>query len=435
MEINRNKKLQEIIDSKENGFIKVITGMRRCGKSYLMNHLFYNYLLKIGIKKSHIIQFAFDSDEDIDLLDSYFPNEKTRIKKNKNEYYINSKKFRSYIKEKITEEGMYYLLLDEIQTLENFSATLNSYLRHDNYDVYVTGSNSKLLSSDIATEFRGRGDIIHLQPLTFKEIYDAIGGDKRDLLDNYLIFGGLPQCVLAMNNEKRISFLKEIYSTTYIKDLKDRNRINNEQQFEELFSILASNISSLTNPEKISNTFKSKEKVDISSTTIKNYISYLENAYLISKSERYDIKGRKYISTPSKYYFTDLGLRNAVINFRQNEKTHLMENLIYNELINRGFQVDIGAVEKYIPNKSGTYSKSYLEIDFIANRGYEKYYIQSAFSIEDEYKKNQEEKSLNETNDSFQKIIIVYDSIIRYRNENGILFIGLLDFLMDDNLL
>lgn len=437
MEFSRAKKLNELISKENNHLIKIVTGIRRCGKSYLLIHIFKRYLIEKGIKKENIIEFAFDFGDDLDKLDAYFPEEETRVhvKGTKNDYVINAKKFRAYIKEQTREDGQYYLLLDEVQKLENFAETLNGFLRYDNLDVYVTGSNSKFLSSDIATEFRGRGDVISLQSLTFREIYEVIGGDKRDLLNEYLMYGGLPQCVLAEGARNKESYLTGAYETTYEKDILDRKKIKNAAEFRVLSEIVSSSIGSLTNPQKITNTFKTNGNSRISVTTIQNYLSYLEDAFIIKTAKRYNIKGRKYIGAPCKYYFSDLGVRNAVIGFRQFEKSHLMENLLYNELVYRGFNVDVGVVEKYSPNQSGSYSKKNYEVDFVANKGSERIYIQSAYSIDEESKKEQEERSLKEIDDSFKKVIVTYDSVKPYYNTNGFLIIGLFDFLLDEMLL
>lgn len=435
MEFSRTKKLTELISKENNRLIKIVTGIRRCGKSYLLNHIFKRYLLDKGVKKENIIEFAFDFGDDIDKLDAYFPEEETRIhiKGTKNDYSINAKKFRAYIKEQTQENGQYYLLLDEVQKLENFAETLNGFLRYDNLDVYVTGSNSKFLSSDIATEFRGRGDVIYLQPLSFREIFDAIGGDKRDILDEYLRYGGLPQCVLAEGNQNKENYLTEVYETTYEKDILDRKKIKNAAEFRILSEIVSSSVGSLTNPQKITNTFKTNGKSLISVSTIQNYLSYLEDAFIIKTAKRYNIKGRKYIGAPCKYYYSDLGVRNAVIGFRQFEKTHLMENLLYNELIYRGFNVDVGIVEKYVANQSSSYSKKNYEVDFVANKGSQRFYVQSAYFIDEESKEEQEKRPLREIDDSFKKVIITYDSAKPYYETNGFLIMGLLDFLLNEN--
>ena len=435
MEFKRTKKLNELISKENNHMIKIITGIRRCGKSYLLEHLFKDYLLKKGNPVSNIIEFSFDFGEDIDLLDSYFPDEETRIhvRGTKDEYVVNAKKFRAFISEKTRGDGIYYLLLDEVQKLDNFAETLNGFLRHENLDVYVTGSNSKFLSSDIATEFRGRGSVITLQPLTFKEIYDAVGGDKSELLDEYMRYGGLPLCVLSNGDQNKEEYLREAYNTVYAKDIIERKKIRNKNQFRELVEIVSSSVGSLTNSEKIANTFGSAEKSRISVVTVQNYLSYLEDAFIIKEAKRYNVKGRKYIGAPRKYYFSDLGVRNAVIGFRQFEKTHLMENLIYNELLYRGFLVDVGVIEKFEKNESGSYSKKNYEVDFVASRGSLKYYIQSAYSIEGKDKLDQEEKSLKDIEDSFKKIIVTFDTVRPYYNENGFLVMGLVNFLLDED--
>ena len=434
MIFSRDEKLKELISKENNHLIKVVTGIRRCGKSYLLNHIFKDYLLDKGIAENHIVEFAFDFADDIDMLDRYYPEEETRIhvRGTKNEYLINSKKFRAFIREKTREDGRYYLLLDEVQKMDNFAETLNGFLRNDKLEVYVTGSNSKFLSSDIATEFRGRGDIINLYPLTFKEVYDATKEDKYDLLENYLRYGGLPLCILSKGDQNKENYLTETYQTIYERDILERNRIHNPLEFRQLVEVVSSAIGSLTNPKKISDTFKSKENNSISTNTIQNYLKYLEEAFIIKTAKRYNIKGRKYIGSPCKYYFSDLGIRNAVIEFRQFEKTHLMENLIYNELLYRGYKVDIGIVEKFTLNQTGTYSKKNYEVDFTANRGSQRIYIQSVYSIEGDAKRIQEEKSLKEIDDSFKKVIIIYGSIKPYYNTNGFLVMGLLDFLLEE---
>ena len=435
MEFSRSKKLEELISKENNHLIKIITGIRRCGKSYLLDHIFKGYLLEKGIRKEQIIEFAFDFGDDIDKLDAYYPEEETRIhvKGTKSDYVINAKKFRAFIKDRTSEDRRYYLLLDEVQKLENFAETLNGFLRYDNFDVYVTGSNSKFLSSDIATEFRGRGDVIGLQPLSFKEVYEAVGGDKHDLLDEYLRYGGLPLCVLANGDRNKESYLLQAYETIYEKDIVDRTKIKNVSEFRELAEMLSSSVGALTNPKKIANTFSTNENSTIRVTTIQRYLRFLEDSFVVKTAKRYNVKGRKYIGSPCKYYFGDLGIRNAVIGFRQFEKTHLMENLLYNELLNRGFNVDVGVVEKYTPNQTGSYSKKNFEVDFVANKGSERFYIQSAYSIEDDAKRRQEEMSLGEIGDSFKKIIVVYGSMKPYYNPNGFLMIGLIDFLLDEN--
>lgn len=410
---DRKRYLQQLIDRKNNGLIKVITGIRRCGKSYLLFNIFKNYLLDNGIDENHIISVQLDNVDYEELTDI--------------------KKLNKYIKDRITDKGIYYVLLDEIQLVDGFERLLNGLLYLNNVDCYVTGSNSKFLSSDIITEFRGRGDEIRVRPLSFSEYYNSMGGDKKEALDDYMRFGGLPVCVLANNDEQKEKYLIGLFETIYLVDIKERNNVNNSEELDELVNFLSSGIGTLTNPNKLSNAFKSIKGVSISSATINSYIGYLENAFIIEKAMRYDVKGKRYISTPMKYYFEDLGLRNARINFRQYEETHLMENLIYNELRYRGFNVDVGVVEKNEHTEKGFGRKVQLEIDFIATKGYKKYYIQSAYSIENSDKLSQEESSLDLVGDSFQKVIIVMNTGKKYQNEKGYLIIGLSDFLLDEN--
>lgn len=429
MEYRRNEKLNELLNSRNNGLIKIITGIRRCGKSYLLNTLFKNYLLNADeYDEEHIIQFAFDKDEDIDKLRPFANKEEVKIKQGTS-YVVNSYVFRQYLKSKI-KDGNYLLLLDEIQYLEDFTTTLNSYIDNEKIDVFVTGSNSRFLSSNIATEFRGRGDIISLSPLTFKEIYETVGGDKQKLLNQYFEFGGLPLTLQTASNEKKISYLKTTFEATYKKDILDKISKENKKQLDDLISILSSNIGSLINVERIKNTFKTKEHTDIAANTISSYISLMSDCFLIKEAKRYDVKGRKYISTPSKFYFADPGIRNSIINFRQLENNHIMENVIFNDLLARGYNVDVGSVSVYEPNNMSSYSKKSLEIDFVANKGSERLYIQSVYSMNDEVKASQEERPLKNVNDGFQKIIVVFDDVLTHYNENGHLVIGLANFLL-----
>ena len=426
-EIKRDRYLQQLIDRKQNGMIKVITGIRRCGKSYLMNTLFHNHLIKDGVDGSHVIRFAFDSADDLaeigeDLIE-------LKAKKQK----VDPKKFLAYMRTQIKDDGIYYFLLDEVQNLGSFEAVLNGFLRHMNYDVYVTGSNSKFLSKDIITEFRGRGDEIRVRPLMFCEFYEAVGGDKDDALAEYMRYGGMPTVALAKTEEQKEQYLQALFENIYIRDLKERNNLNNSAEFDELINILASGIGSLTNPNKLANTFNSVKGIKINPATISNYIDYLEDAFMVEKAIRYDIKGNKYISTPIKYYFADLGLRNARINFRQQEATHLMENLIYLEMRNRGFNVDVGVVVKNEHDANGAGKKVQLEVDFVANKGYKRYYIQSVYDISNEEKMEQEKASLDRIDDSFQKVIIVMNGGKKYLNNKGYLIIRLIDFLLDEN--
>lgn len=429
--IKRDKYLQEIIDRKHNGLIKIITGLRRSGKSYLVNNIFYNYLLSNNVKRENIIKFAFDFDDDIEKLDKYYPEEPTKIySKNKKSYTVNSKKFRSYIKDLTNDDDFFYLLLDEIQLLDNFVGTLNGFLRYENLDVYVTGSNSKMLSSDIVTEFRGRGDQIKVYPLTFKEYFENANLTFDEAYQQYSTFGGMPLVLTYNKKEQKMSYLKSLFDEIYLKDIYERNNIANKDSFEKLIDILSSSIGSYTNTAKLENSFKSEIKTVYDHNTINKHISYMEDSFLISKATRYDIKGKKYLKAVYKYYFTDLGLRNARINFRQQEPTHIMENIIYNELISRGYSVDIGIVDTYELNENGNSIKKQLEVDFVVNSGYDQVYIQSAFELPDIQKTKQESRSLNKIKNSFKKIIIVRDNIIPWKTDDGILILGLQDFLL-----
>ena len=409
MEIKRDYYLQKLIDRKENHLIKIITGIRRCGKSYLLNHIFKNYLLETGVKENHIIMVSLDDDDNESLLDVHNLN--------------------TYIKSQIKDDNLHYILLDEIQLVEGFEALLNGLLRKENLDVYVTGSNSKFLSSDIITEFRGRGDEIRVYPLSFSEFYSAYKGSKEDAWQEYYTYGGLPLVLSYKNEIDKMAYLENQRKNVYLNDVIERNNIQNEQDLYTIVEILSSLVGSLTNPLKLANTFKSNNKnTSITDKTIYNYLNYLEDAFLIEITKRYDVKGKKYIETPKKYYFTDIGIRNSFLNFRQQEENHLMENIIYIELKRRGFSVDVGVVE--VRDKSG---QKKLEIDFVANRGNNRYYIQSALTIDSKEKREQEERSLINTNDFLRKIIIVKDNIKRWRDEKGIVIMGIVDFLLDFN--
>ena len=407
MEIKRDYYLQKLIDRKENHLIKIITGIRRCGKSYLLNHIFKNYLLETGVNADHIIMVSLDDDDSESLLDVHNLN--------------------TYIKSQIKDDDLHYVLLDEIQLVEGFESLLNGLLRKENLDVYVTGSNSKFLSSDIITEFRGRGDEIRVYPLSFSEFYSAYEGSKEDAWQEYYTYGGLPLVLSYKNEIDKMAYLENQRKNVYLNDVIERNNIQNEQDLYTIVEILSSSVGSLTNPLKLANTFKSNNKnTSITDKTIYNYLNCLEDAFLIESTKRYDVKGKKYIETPKKYYFTDIGIRNSFLNFRQQEENHLMENIIYIELKRRGFSVDVGVVE--VRDKSG---QKKLEIDFVANRGNNRYYIQSALTIDSKEKREQEERSLINTNDFFRKIIIVKDNIKRWRDEKGIVIMGIVDFLLD----
>ena len=412
MIIERNSYLNKLTNHRHNGMIKVITGIRRSGKSFLLFRLFKKFLTDEGIDNEHIIEMAFDD----------FGNRQ----------YRNPEVFYDYVKKRINDGRMYYLLLDEVQLMDNFVDVLNGFLYMNNVDVYVTGSNARFLSKDIITEFRGRGDQIHISPLSFREFMTVFQGSKEDGWAAYLRYGGLPPVVLQPTDEEREKLLHSLINETYLIDILNRNRIKNDAELAELFQILASSIGALTNPQKLSNTFKSVKKVSISTTTLKNYIDYLSEAFLIEPSNRYDVKGKKYISTPLKYYFTDMGLRNALLNFRQYEETHLMENAIYNELRLRGWNVDVGTVIVNTRNEKGTSERKQLEIDFVCNKGSKRCYIQSALSLPDQEKMQQETNSLLRIDDSFQKTVITGGNAKPWTDNNGIQFLNIYDFLLGD---
>ena len=429
MEIARDIYLNRLIRRKNNGLIKVITGIRRCGKSFLLNTLFYHHLLKSGIDDKHIIRFAFDSGDDLHLIGENL------IQMEKEKRGADPEKFMAYIRSMIIDDGMYYLLLDEIQMLDCFEAVLNGYLRKDNIDVYVTGSNARLLSKDIATEFAGRGDEIHMYPLSFAEFMTVYSGDKYMGLSEYMLYGGIPMVVLREGREEKAVALQNLFSEIYIRDITKRNKVKNIGELEDLLNILASSIGSLTNPEKLKNTFHSVKKSRITSATIRKYLEYLEDSFLIDAAERYDIRGKTYIETPKKYYFSDLGLRNARINFRQFEETHSMENVIYNELCMRGYSVDVGVVQIAERDQNGKVIRNQLEVDFVCNLGSSRYYIQSAYSLPDEAKRTQEIRPFRKIDDSFKKIIITKDIIQPYYDDYGILTLNIYDFLLDPSVI
>lgn len=407
MIIKRDKYLDELIGWKHTDLIKIVTGLRRCGKSFLLFNLFHQHLLSSGTDESHIIEIALDDISNEALREPF--------------------RMLEYVKSKIKDDNQYYLIIDEVQLLGRFVDVLNSFMHIDNVDIYVTGSNSRFLSKDVATEFRGRGIEIHIYPLSFAELYQARGGDKYALWKSYYTYGGLPYLASLNDNARKAEYLSSLNQTLYLKDIVERNKIANEDEFSELMNLMASSIGSPCNPNKIANTFKSIKKLSLASQTIAKYLSFMEDAFIVEKSVRYDIKGRKYIGTLSKYYFQDVGLRNALLNFRQVEETHLMENVIYNELRRCGYSVDVGMIEV----RSATQRKQ-LEVDFVANKGDKRYYIQSAFALPDEQKREQELVSLKKINDSFKKIIITRDDIAPYHDDNGVLIIGLMDFLLRD---
>ncbi|MBR0125773.1 MAG: ATP-binding protein [Treponema sp.] len=440
MKFNRNVYLERIKAREKNSLIKIITGCRRAGKSYLLNELFYDYLIKKGVPPSNIIKFAFDSDEDIDELEQYYPDEETKIVQKNNSYLINAKKFRSFIKDRTNDTEDFYLLLDEVQLLENFVGTLNSYLRHKNFDIYVTGSNSKFLSSDIVTEFKGRGTEIHVLPLAFSEYCEGLGLLPEEAWKSYIVYGGIPLVALMKTEEEKVSYLKNLCKETYLKDIIQHNGIRKQMELSETFDMLSSMIGTPVNSLKLSNTFKSITKKSITDSTITTFVEYLENAFVISRARKYNIKGKKYIASPVKIYFEDIGVRNARLNFRQIEETHIMENIIYNELRFRGFSADVGEIsvsektERLDANGKNIYSQKALEVDFIATLGSQKLYIQSALSMDSEEKAAQEKKSLYYIDDSFKKIVVTKNGLKQMQDEKGIVTIDLFDFLLQDRL-
>ncbi len=411
MEIRRDIYLNKLISKKHNGLIKVVTGMRRCGKSYLLFNLFKEYLVNEGVNENHIIEIAFDSFE--------------------NRKYRDPEVLFPYLMEKIADNEMYYVLLDEVQMLDDFESVLNSLGRKKNVDVYVTGSNAKFLSKDIITEFRGRGDEVHMYPLTYSEFMSVYDGDKQEGWRDYVLFGGIPLVLGFETADQKSDFLKSLFEETYISDITGRNNIRNKAELEELLNILSSAIGSLTNPSKLSATFKSVKNKSISKDTIIKYIDYLKDSFIIDSAIRYDIKGKKYINTPSKYYFTDLGLRNARLNFRQVEETHAMENIIFNELKVRGYNVDVGVVVMNEVDKNGKKIRKQLEVDFVCNKGSKRFYIQSAYALPDKEKMEQEQRSLVNTGDGFKKIIITKDAVAPLYNDEGILVMSAYDFLLN----
>ena len=410
MEIKRDYYLKELIDRIDNGLIKIITGIRRCGKSYLLNIIFKKYLIDQGIDENHIIQLSFDE--------------------NKNKKYLNSDVLDEYIRNLIKDNNKYFILLDEIQEVKDFESVLIGFMHINNVELYVTGSNSKFLSSDIITEFRGRGDEIKVYPLSFEEFYSVYDGSEERALSEYYTYGGLPLTVLAKTDNAKIKYLSTQRDNVYINDIIDRNKIQNKEELEMLVQILASDIGCLTNPLKLSNVFKERDRISsMTDKTIYNYLGYLQDAFMIEKARRFDVRGKRFIETPQKYYFTDMGIRNSFLDFRQSEEiSHIMENVIFIELKKRGFNVDVGSVEI----REGD-AKKQLEIDFIANRGNNKIYIQSALEMKNEEKVRQEQKSLINVNDFFKKIIIVGDNIKKSRYDNGIIIMSIYDFLLDEN--
>lgn len=407
-EIKRDLYLNKLINRRENGMIKIITGIRRCGKSYLLDPIYKDYLLSTGVKENHIIKLALDREE--------------------NRKYHDASELNKYIKAQVKDKDMYYIILDEIQLVKDFEYVLNSYLYENNMDVYVTGSNSKFLSSDIITEFRGRGDEIRVFPLSFKEFMEVYPKNKYDGWSEYLLYGGMPLIISKKSDEEKSKYLKDLFTQTYIKDIVERNNIQRVDILDSMINMLASSVGSLTNPQKMYNAFLSAGEKKLSNVTVTTYLKNIEDAFIVNKSERYDVKGKKYISSPQKYYFSDIGLRNARLNFRQQEENHLMENIIYNELIVRGYNVDVGVVEVRTSKET-----KQLEIDFVCNLGTKRYYIQSALNIDTREKTLQEENSLLNVGDNFKKIIVVKDNAKPWYTEEGILVISIYDFLLEPN--
>lgn len=431
MVIKRDLYLNKLISKKENGLIKVITGIRRCGKSFLLFELYHSYLNSIGVLDENIVELALDEVA--------------------NAQYRNPFELDKYIREKVADKSrMFYVFIDEIQKIAEmknpyvgdssekigFADVLLGLMKIKNVDLYVTGSNSKMLSSDILTEFKDRGDEIHVNPLSYAEFYNAFEGDKRSAWYEYLTYGGMPLVLSKKNHEEKSKYLKGLFAKTYITDVLERNKIGNDKEvLEDLLNILSSGVGSLTNPTKLANTFKSVKQTSISSTTIGKYLDMLIDAFIITKALRYDVKGKKYLNTPLKYYFTDVGLRNARLNFRQQEENHIMENIIFNELMIREFDVDVGVVEYNYKDTSGKKIRTNLEIDFVANKGSRRYYIQSALTVDDEDKRLQETNSLNRVGDSFKKIVVVKDNVVPWHDDNGILYLGIEEFLLNERAL
>lgn len=413
MRIERNRYLNQLKSARHNGLVKVITGLRRCGKSYLLFTLFHDFLLNEGVEENHIIEVALDDLDNLELR--------------------NPQSLLSYVRSRLVDGKMHYVILDEIQLVPNFVEVLNSLLHDRNVDVYVTGSNSRLLSSDIATEFRGRGFVIQLYPLTFSEFLPAYDGDKDDAWEEYYTYGGLPLVMNIDGDKGKSDYLSNLYETVYLADVKERHGIRNSSEFKELIQVMASVVGSPVNPLKLSNTFKSEKHSKIASSTISRYLDYLTDAFIMEKALRYDIKGKKYIGTLSKYYFTDLGIRNAILGFRQQEENHIMENVIYNELVSRGYKVDVGHVLVRTTDKNGNTVRKSLEVDFVVNDGSNRYYIQSALDMPSEEKVEQETRVLAEIPDSFKKIIVVRNRIKLKRDEKGIVTMSLFDFLLKEN--
>ena len=425
MEIKRDLYLDKLIARKHNGLIKVVTGIRRCGKSYLLNTLFYSHLKASGVPDDHIVKFAFDSADDLLMIGENL------IKLEKSKKRVDPEKFMAYISTKVVDNQMHYLLMDEVQLMDCFEAVLNGYLRKENMDVYVTGSNSKMLTKDVLTVFRGRGDEVRVYPVSFREYYAAVGGDKAEAYEEYALYGGMPLVLSRKTDADKMAYLQSLFTEVYFKDITERYDITLPDVLAELTDDLCSSVGSLTNASKIANTLGTVKNISVSSTTISNYLNYLMESFLFSNAKRYDVKGKKYFEYPSKYYCTDIGLRNARLNFRQQEETHIMENIIYNELLCRDYSVDVGVVEisETVEKKQ---SRKQCEIDFVVNRGAKKYYIQSALNVSDPAKMETELRPLKNTRDFFKKIIISKSSMKSWIDDDGILHLGLYEFLLNE---
>ncbi|MBO4927708.1 MAG: ATP-binding protein [Clostridiales bacterium] len=429
MDIKRDFYLNKLINRMGNGQVKVITGVRRCGKSFLLNTLFYDYLIENGVPADHIIRFAFDSADDLEMIGENI------ITLQKEKKSVDPQKFMKYIRSQCSDNRKYYLLLDEVQLMDSFESVLNGYLRKRNMDLYVTGSNAKFLSKDIITEFSGRGDEIHMFPLSFAEFMTAFSGDKYEGLTQYMTYGGIPLVVLCKDNNDKADRLSNLYTEIYISDIIKRHNVRNKGDLEDLLNILSSSIGSLTNPEKLQRTFKTVKHSKITNQTIQKYIGYLEDSFLMESATRYDIRGKSYIDTPLKYYFSDLGLRNVRINFRQMEPTHSMENIIYNELRMRGYNVDVGVVSFSERDNYGKSQRKQLEIDFVCNKGASRYYIQSAYSLPTEEKRIQETRPFGKIKDAFKRIVITADFMSPHYDEDGIFMVNIFDFLLDPTII
>lgn len=429
MEIRRDFYLQKLIDRKHNGQVKVITGIRRCGKSFLLNTLFYRHLRESGVAEDHLIRFAFDSADDlVKIGENPIDLQRQRRK-------VDPVRFTKYISSLVTDQEPYYLLLDEVQMMDAFEAVLNGYLRRSNLDVFVTGSNARFLSSDVVTEFAGRGDEVRMYPLSFSEFMSVYPGDRYTGLSEYMLYGGIPLVVLRENPADKAAVLSALFSEIYIRDIEQRHKVRNKGELEDLLNFVSSSVGSLTNPEKLKNTFHTVKHSKITSATVIKYLGFLEDSFLLEAAARYDIKGKAYIETPKKYYFSDPGLRNARVSFRQYEPTHLMENVIYNELRMRGFHVDVGIVPIVEKNNQGKIVRKQLEVDFVCNLGSVRYYIQSAWSLPDADKRSQETRPLRRIDDSFRKIVITGDPVPAQYDDNGILTMNVFDFLLDPHVM